>query len=160
MTRNFKDGDVFYWRWIDFNKSGHCCSWKAIYKNGQIVDQFWHGGDLSKSWTPENYGEHIKLEFKGNFDDLEAIYPYDAQYYEDEEITDLRHSNSSSAKVYKRIGAKRSKEKMIELLKYAKDDYQRAANSYEETAAQCHNSIIDIENGADIDKIYVPVRSK
>lgn len=154
---DFRDGDVFYWSWKDNLRSGHCCSWKAIFRNGFIEDIFWHGGD-NKRWTPEKAMQEIDLEFKGNIEDLAPINSWEIAYYHELDVTDLRHSNSGQAKVYKRVGAKRDAMKMAELARSSGADYKRHAQYLLERSAECEKIANDLAGGVDAENIYIPTR--
>ena len=149
-----RDGDIFYWSWRDHSKSGHCCSWKAIYRNGYLEDQFW--SHENKRWTWEQAKAQLDLEFKGNFDELEKINAYDAKYYHRNDITDLRHSNSYTACVYKRKGAQRDRAICLELAKYELQKREWEKSSAERDIQSLTRIISDIEAGGDLEPIYIP----
>lgn len=134
----FKDGDVFYWSWLDPKRSYHCCSGKAIYKNGRIVDTFWPTGN-NRSWTPEEARKEIDFEFKGNLVELVEIPRSEKDHYHHLDVTDLAHSNNSGAKVYKRPEAKKDRHVMLCLAEYrlerARSDLMIAQRRVEEFTA-------------------------
>lgn len=124
----FREGDIYRWRWADPAKdadcapyrSYHCYSQLAVVRNGCAVDTFWHGGD-NKALDPCE----VELTLLGNVADLVEIRSYDVVYYRREDIVDMRHSNNSHGPIYRRKGAERDAETMLELIDYRIDTSKR-----------------------------------
>lgn len=107
-----RDGDIYDWEWKEEPDTAQpywCYSRRAVVRNGKLVDTYW-GRTEPKSVTPEK----VNLTFVANFDDLEEIGEWKIRYYKTSDIVDMRHANSSNAKVYRRKGAKRDPETMIQ----------------------------------------------
>ena len=121
-----KDGDIFRWRYkqhvIDKNQDSinsgtlyWCCSQIAVYKNGKLRDTYWSSGCDGRRWEADQAKQDLNLEFLANGEDLEeTIHP---QYYDPEDVVDIRHANQSRNGLYIRKGAKRSKKIMTALIK-------------------------------------------
>lgn len=123
---DWREGDVFFWRYRDElgNQSERywCCARKAIVRSsGVLADIYWSyidghtvGSRGSGRWWPRDYAEkNLTLEFKGNLDDFDVIADYARSMYDDADILDLRHANSSQKQVYLRKGARRSRSAML-----------------------------------------------
>ena len=61
---------------------------------------------------------NINYSLLGNIYEMNEIFEDDKKYFDDNDILDLRHSNNSNAPIYVKKDAKRSKKKMLEILKY------------------------------------------
>ncbi len=156
MIPEFKDGDVFYWSWKDRSKSGHCCAWVAIYRGNTLEDTFWSSDN--KRWTPEKAIQELDLEFKGNLNDLEKIDRWESEYYHPLDITDLQHSNSSGAPIYKRKGSTKDRNRMAIIARESAQDYRQHAQHCLNAAVICDEAIKAIFSDGDIDKISIPRR--
>lgn len=136
---SWEEGDIYFWSWKgpSANMAYHCLSRKAVViKTSAIlalVDTYWGGGGGGgggyRMWSEENAKCHLILEFKGNKKDLVPIQPYWIDYYEPEDIVDMRHSNKSSAEVYRRKDAKRSKERMLDQIAKRRNELARNIES-------------------------------
>jgi hypothetical protein len=115
-----REGDVYRWRYRDPKADGHpygsyhCCSCIAIVQRGTLKDTFWQiGGSFSdgRSFALEDLHK-LELTLLGNLSHLVLAKEYEADYYDDADIVDLNHSNSTRGNFYLRNGAKRSRGKM------------------------------------------------
>lgn len=117
-----KERDVYRWAYRapgddrDWGRY-HCCSQIGFFLNGQLRDTYWmygekYQGGAGRSFPPEFFPK-LTLTFVANLDDLEPAKEYQAEYYDDADIANLNHANSSSGNFYIRKGAKRSAAKMI-----------------------------------------------
>lgn len=119
MVEGMREGDVFFWRWKDEDRhrdcgpyrSYHCKSQKAVFSNGRLGDTFWN--DNGSEAINE---DEVVLEYKGNVNEMTPIYECEIDFYEREDVVDMRHPNSSLEKVYVKSGAKRSERAMREWL--------------------------------------------
>jgi hypothetical protein len=128
-----REGDICKWKWkpeLGRNNWGefgdyHCKSQVAIVHEGIPLDTYWMNFGSSfkqEGWADSRSGAHsvctnsADFELIANLQDLEEIRHGDEIYYRRSEIVDLRHTNSSSAPVYKRAGATKSLDVMRELL--------------------------------------------
>lgn len=117
---DFKEGDVFRWSYKepgDDRSYGryHCCSRIAVVHNGRLRDTFWQIGTSfsdGRSFSADDAGA-LNLEFVANMADLDKSSEHSAEYYDDADIVNLNHSNSSRDNFYLRKGAKRSAAKML-----------------------------------------------
>ena len=117
---SWRDGDIYFWSWKQpaEHMPYHCCARKAIVRGKYLVDTFWSSPSDGRSWTQEQALERLHLEYKGNFDELEHVQDYLAQYYEPADLVNLNHPNSSRDNLHLRKAAKRSKEKMLAAANY------------------------------------------
>jgi len=132
-----------------------CMSQKAVFTNGKLRDCYWgYASEHEKAWTEKEAREKLILEFKGNLNDLEPIRD-NKEYYNPKDIVDMTHANRTKATIYKKKGAKRSREAMLDIAKHAlskrKREFERAQRDYEEL----NKTISDIECGCDIENLYM-----
>jgi hypothetical protein len=139
-----QEGDIYRWSYLDpKTKQGswgdyHCCSRIAIVNRGRLRDTFWQiGGSFSdgRSFGLEDLPK-LELARVANISDLLPAKEYEADYYDDSEIVNLNHSNSPRGNFYLRRGARRSREKMLEVarnnLETSMADERSAASLSEE----------------------------
>lgn len=142
-----REGGIFRWRYRepgDDRSYGryHCCSCIGIVDpSGRLRDTFWsHGGD-GRSFGKDDLPK-LDLTYLGNMSDLEKASEYQADYYDDEDIVNLNHSNSTRDNFYLRKGAKRSAKKMLQVaqrkLEKAKSDERMAALKAEQLSTAIH----------------------
>lgn len=120
---SWKDGDVYLWSFNDQEyekrKDHHdmywCCSRIGIVANEFLVDTYW-GSSLNKMFTIDDVNEKLVVAYKGNLNDYTPCRKEDQAMYNDEDILNLSHPNSSN-QYYLRIGALKSKEKMVKVIK-------------------------------------------
>lgn len=122
---DWREGDVFFWRYQkdigNYTEQYWCCARKAIVQGGLLGDIYWSyidGHTVSfhgdrPLWTPDKAEKYLTLEFKGNLDEFDVIADYARSMYDDADILDLRHANSSQTQVYLRKGARRSRSAML-----------------------------------------------
>lgn len=107
------EGDVYFWRFkneaLPEFMPYHCKSMKAVVVGGKLVDTFWSNSQDGYVIDPSR----VDLEFKGNKADLRPIHAWEAKYYDDADVVDMRHSNASRAEVYVTAGAQRSRDAML-----------------------------------------------
>ena len=155
---SWREGDIYFWHWnkLPQHMPYHCCSCKAVvHKGGLLIDTFWSGHSDNRFWTKDDAAAELNLEYKGNFDGITPINAWEAPYYEETDIVDMRHSNSSAAKVYRRNAAQRSKDRMIAVLNEKRENAQadiRWAISRLEQAAAIGALI---QSGAPLEGIYL-----
>lgn len=119
-TINLREGDVYRWRYRepgDDRAYGryHCCSCIAIVKDGILRDTYWQVGQSISDgkWFSAEAASRLELTHLGNMADLEKVSEHQADYYDDADIVDLNHPNSTRGNFYLRKGAKRSQDKML-----------------------------------------------
>jgi hypothetical protein len=127
---DWREGDVFLWRYRDDRGDQTLKYWcrarKAIVRGGVLMDIYWayieghkvnfHGeGGV---WTRGQAENRLVLEYRGNLDEFEAIADYNEAMYDNADILDLRHANSSQKQVYLRKGARRSQAAMLAEVTY------------------------------------------
>lgn len=121
VIESLKEGDVYRWSYRDPKTDGraygsyHCCSRIAIVHRGTLKDTFWQIGQSfsdGRSFSLEDLPK-LELKFLGNLSDMASAKEYEADYYDDADIVDLNHSNSTRGNFYLRKGAKRSQDKML-----------------------------------------------
>lgn len=147
-TLTLREGDIYRW---SYRESGddrawgryHCCSRIAIVHNGRLHDTYWMIGQTTASGGRKfDAHEAVKLllERLGHFAELEKTHEYNEEYYDDSDIVNLNHANSSRGNFYLRKGATRSAAKM---LKTARAKLDKA--KYEEKwAAQRAAELLDL----------------
>jgi hypothetical protein len=122
-VKEWRDGDVFFWRYKNENEGFryHCLARKAIVRSGKLLDIYWayldgrtvKFHDLGGCWSPEQADHHLILKFNGNLNEFDAIPDYNECMYDEADILDLRHINSSQKQVYLRKGARRNRVAML-----------------------------------------------
>lgn len=153
----FREGDIFFWRYKEtmLDSPYWCKSRIAVVKGKRLYDTFWSLSADSTQWDFDSAKEHLILEYQGNFNDLEPMDSWLADYYDVSDVVNLNHSNSSKGNYYRRKGAKRSKERVLDLLARergkAEDDI-RSANWKLENLAKTE---LRIMAGEDLEIIYL-----
>lgn len=118
-----KEGDIYRWTYRDRLDTGawgtyHCCSRIAIVQpNGRLRDTYWSSGSDGRSFSADDLPK-LELTFVANMADLDKAHEYEADYYDDADIVNLNHVNSSRDNFYLRKGAKRSAAKMLEAARH------------------------------------------
>jgi hypothetical protein len=146
------EGDIFRWSYRDSGPNDHgygvyhCCSRIAVVTNGRLRDTFWSSGGDGRSFGPEQLA-HLNLERLGNFADLIKAPEWQADYYDDADIVNLNHSNSSRDNFYLRVGAVRSTKKMLEAAKHKLERLQSDKRMAEWGIERITKAIIQIETG-------------
>lgn len=114
------EGDVYRWRYLAPKDPGtygdyHCCSCIAIVQNGRLRDTFWQIGQSFSDGRSFDLADLPRLELTrlANLSELVPAKEYEADYFDDADIVNLNHSNSTKGNFYLRKGAKRSPDKMI-----------------------------------------------
>lgn len=145
-----REGDVYRWSYVEDGDDRpwgryHCKSQIGIVSDGRLRDTYWHSGsditfgsdDLSR----------IKLTFLGNLNDLEKCDESNRDYYDDADIVNLNHPNSTKGNFYIRKGAQRSATKMMETAKYLLEKAESDMRSAERSRDRALASIAKIESG-------------
>lgn len=152
-----KDGDIYFWRWKDNRRHAdgkpygayHCKSQKAIFENGALRDTYWcglSGGRLNL--------DDVVVEFQGNVNEMTEI--CEPAYYLDKDVVDMRHPNSSTAKIYLKVGAVRDPDTMRELAAYQIERSESEIRYTQGLIEQLNEAITQIDAG-ELDKIHIPV---
>lgn len=147
-----REGDIYRWSYQNPNASHglygnyHCCSRIAVVHHGRLRDTYWHSWSDGRSFGVEDLPA-LDLKFIGNFANLDPAKEYQADYYDDADIVDLNHANSTRGNLYLRKGAKRSRDKMEAIARQrfaeAESDFHTARRRMDEIG-----KIIDrIESG-------------
>lgn len=138
-----REGDIYRWSYRepgDDRQYGryHCCSQIGIVKKGRLTDTYWFGSD-NRSFGPKDLGA-LNLTRLGNMEELIKAPVWQAEYYDDADIVNLNHANSSNDNFYLRVGAQRSLKKMLESAKAkldrAESDKRMAEWKIERIAAE------------------------
>jgi hypothetical protein len=122
--------DIVFWsysqKYIDSLSYKNDLYWAksriAVFNGEKFVDTYWNSGN-NLSFTPEDIGDRFEIQYIGNFSDLDKQGNYAQfedleKYYDDDDIVDLNHPNSSRGNLYLRKGAKRSLTKIKKSLEY------------------------------------------
>lgn len=151
MGTNLKDGDVYFWRWKapkDFMPY-HCRSQIAVVENGVLKDTFWSSGG-ERMLRPED----IETEYQGNIHEMTEIREYEVDYYRPEDVVDMRHSNSSRAKIYAKPGAARNADCMLAHIQYRIERAQSEIRSAESLIERLREEETKIKAG-ELEEIYL-----
>lgn len=163
MGKVIRDGDVFRWRYKDerpddrrpYNRY-HCKSMIAVAKGGLLIDTYWSmAGDNSTCWSYETAVDVLELERLGNFAELEKRPEYDREHYDDADIVDLNHSNSSRDNFYIRKGAPRSRTKMLAVMSERVANAEREIGSAQRRLELARAKLAEVGTVADLDKVYL-----
>jgi len=131
---DIKENDFFHFRTTKVDS--HCFEGLLMamkYENGEIylADTFWGIGNTSgKTFTIAQAEEKGELKFYCNLNDIEPISDVEANYYNDKDIFLLSRQHAcveSCRYYYKRKGAQRSKEKMLQTITEKIDSAEREA---------------------------------
>lgn len=152
VLEKLTEGDIF--RWIyrepgDDRNYGryHCCSCIAIVTGGLLRDTFWSSGSDGRRFGLQHLPE-LELTFLGNLSDLEKASEWQADYYDDADIVNLNHSNSTRDNFYIRKGAKHSPAKMLASARYKLERAESDKRSAELQIERLTKAIASIEAGA------------
>lgn len=121
---SWEDGDVYRWSWSEseYNKRKDlanlywCESQIAIVRGDYLEDTFWSGGEHSRCFPKENINEVLNLTYLGNINDYTPCREEDQAMYDDKDFLNLSHANNCG-EYHLKIGAVKSKEKMIKVTK-------------------------------------------
>lgn len=162
-TVTLTEGDIYRWHYRspgDDNRAWgqyHCCSCIGIVRRGRLYDTYWMIGTAApsegRSFGADNLHK-IELTRLGNLADLDEAKSYQAAYYDDADIVDIRHANSSHGCFYLRKGAKRSKRKMLETAQRRLELAEQNKRSAIRRAADMQAAIEKILTG-DIDAVHL-----
>lgn len=147
-----KEGDIYRWGYRepgDDRNYGryHCCSNIAIVdKHGRLRDTFWSCGSDGRSFGVDDLPE-LELTYLGNMTHLERHPEWQADYYDDADIVNLNHSNSTRDNFYIRKGAKRSPAKMLASAHYKLERAESAKRSAEWDIDRLTKTIASLEAG-------------
>lgn len=162
VTEAWCEGDVFRWSYKDEGPEDrspyrryHCCSMIGIVAaNGRMYDTYWSTRSQDdRSFGPDDR-ERLKLTYLGNMNDFDRRSEGERDYYDDADIMDLNHSNSSRNNFYIRKGAKRSRKKM---LAYARERLKKAESDerWARERAQRHRETIARIQAGEIENVYL-----
>lgn len=159
---NFSEGDIFRWSYRDPSAdqrayqraygSYHCCSRIAVFKGGFLRDTFWNSGYDDRWFKPEDFPK-LELTFVANFYDLELAPEYQADYYDDADIVNLNHSNSTRGNFYLRKGAVRSQKKQLEVCRRKLENSLSAERIAALQSEQLRATISRLEAGAEVNDV-------
>ena len=149
-AREMREGDIFHWRYRELGDDAqwgryHCCSCIAIVTNRRLRDTFWSSGS-DRTFGLDDL-PRLELTYLGNFADLEKASEWQADYYDDADIVNLNHSNSSRDNFYLRKGAKRSAAKMLEVARRKLSESESEARYALNRAERLREVIAKIEVG-------------
>lgn len=146
-----REGDVYRWSYRepgDDRNYGryHCCSRIAVVRGGRLRDTFWSYGGDGRSFGLDDLPK-LELTFLANMADLELVEEYRADYYDDSDIIDLNHSNSTRGNFFLRKGAKRSASKMLTVAKKKLEQADSAERMAKLRIKELRATIAKIEAG-------------
>ncbi len=148
------DGDIYFWSFkadaMPEFMPYHCKSMKAIVVGGRLVDTFWSSAHDGYVIDPSR----VDLDFKGNTADLRPINAWEAKYYDEADVVDMRHSNSSRAEVYVRADAKRSREAMLRHIASKIEEEESVIRCAEHRLEMLATARASVDAGQ-LDKIFV-----
>ena len=127
----------------------HCRAQKAVVVRGMLKDTFWHDGGEKPLRL-----EDIDIEYQGNIHVMREILDHETNYYRPKDVVDMRHSNSSRAKIYIKPGTIRNADRMREHIDYRIERAEaeiRSAESLIERLSEARGAIAV----GNLDKIYL-----
>lgn len=110
-----------------------------------LEDTYWRSDN--RCFVLEEALEKGTLEFVCNLDEAEECKEDPYNYYDDEDIFDLSYQHNSQKRIMVRKGAKRSKDKMKEVLEYKISESERQLKSVQYDIDIYKNKLKELENG-------------
>lgn len=148
------EGDVFRWSYRepgDDRQWGryHCCSGIAVVHNGMLRDTYWQIGNSFSEGRRFGIDDLPKIDLThlANMSELERVSEYQADYYDDADIVDLNHANSTRGNCYLRKSAVRSQKKMLEVARYKLELSMSDERSAAQRSERFREAISKIEAG-------------
>lgn len=147
-----REGNIYRWSYREPGDNGqygryHCCSNIAIVAaNGRLHDTFWSCGSDGR-WFDVDDLPKLELTYLGNMADLDRHPEWQADYYDDADIVNLNHSNSTRDNFYLRKGAKRSAAKMLASARYKLEQVESKKRSAEWDIERLTKVIAQIKSG-------------
>lgn len=156
---DIKVGDVYTFRYFKSdNYEYHCFDGTLIVKerdNGDkyLEDTYWDTGGSRVFHSVNEALEKGELTFLFNFDMVEEVSKYMKDYYSDTDFFELYIHAGYRNRYFIKKGAKRSKEKMLEVLENKMKDTERQIESLKYTLTNLNENFKKV-NGGDLD-IYI-----
>jgi len=130
----------------------HCFDGQLLavkYPKGILLkDTYWGFGDSSsRSFTISNAKKEGTLTFICDISKVDKIEKYDSNYYDDKDIFNLSHQHGCYPLFYKKKGAKRSKKKMIEVVKMSIENLEHKIGFDKNSLVRQLEDLKKIENG-------------
>jgi len=164
---NIKLNDIYRWSWTD-DKLKHlnhgnnggttywCVSQICVvkqYKSGELYleDTYWHGNS-NRVFDLSQIGKNIELEYLGNFDEL-VEFKDDVNFYDEKEILNLNHPNSSRGNIYIKRGVKRSLEKMKNYAAFLIGEKEREISYLKNSVERLKVKLSELSE-ENLDKVY------
>lgn len=146
-----QEGDIFRWSYKEptderLHNRYWCCSGIAVVIKNRLFDTYWSMPSDGRSFGPEEIWR-LDLVRLGNFSELVKAQEYQADYYDDADIVNLNHSNSSKGNFYLRKGAVRSATKMLEVTEGELERSISAERSAARRSEQLRETIARIKDG-------------
>lgn len=151
MTQAMREGDIYRWSYVepgddrDYGRY-HCCSRIAVITKGRLRDTFWSLASDGRSFGLDELSK-LNLTYVANFEDLERHPEWQVDYYDDADIVNLNHSNSTRDNFYIRKGAKRSPTKMLAVARRKIEECESNIRSANWTMEKLRAAINRIEAG-------------
>lgn len=151
-TITLRDGDIYRWSYRELGDDRqygryHCCSRIAVVQAGRLRDTYWSGPSSESRSFGTGDLERLELTFVANFADLEKADERQADYYDDADVVNLNHSNSTRGNFYLRKGARRSAAKMLEIACYKLECEEAAERSATQAQERLRKAIFEIKAG-------------
>jgi len=139
-----KEGDVFSFRYKpevekEMFEPYHCFDGQLVArkdKDGKIIleDTFWGlYYPSNRTFTPEKAEAKGTLKYRFNLNEVKIGTESDLNYYDDNDVFPFNYQHGSHRRVYVRKDAKKSKEKMLEVVnRKIKDEKKKIEKSIEE----------------------------
>ena len=155
-------GDVVRWEYVENKYTPDrywCCSCIAeVFENADgelwLHDTYWADSSNGRSFSVDEIGSKIEVEFIANMGDLVACRESEFAMYSKEDCVNLSHPNSRGL-YYLRKGAKKDAGKMKRCLEAHKEYYLRQIE-YNRQSAEDMQKRIDTFDESDLDNIYLP----
>lgn len=139
----------------------HCFDGQLTVKEGwgkgfRLYDSYWNfSGNCTKSFTLEEALKYGTLEFICNMDEIEPIEWHQQSRYDDADLFDLSNQHGCYKKMYKRIGAQPSKQKMISVLNKKIEEEKSKIKMAASSLRWLNQEMIKLEKAEDVSQIYV-----
>lgn len=136
----------------------HCFDGMLVVKDTTsgllLVDTYWNSDN--KYFTLQEALEKGTLEYICNLDDVEYIKEYELNYYDDEDIINLSYQHSSYARYAILKGVKKSKNKMMRVLKDKLSSKTNQIESLKRDLISIEDKISKLETeNVELEKIYL-----
>lgn len=153
-----KNGDYFNWRWADNDKHAQahtsdaylCKTRRAVFKDGHLYDTF--GNGASGDGSVLNV-EDVILDPLGNVEEMEKVRFKDITYFDEADLIETSTPTASWAPTFLRVGAKRSRQAMINRAHHKINYFDRLVTIFQLKKTQMEAKLKEIESSENLEDI-------